>query len=119
MNRYAIIVFWSDADEAWVADVPDLEPCAAHGDTPEKALPNCASRAAGRLTDIGRPRFAAEELCCEVRKVLGERSEGLKHLFCIPRAIYGLNQLIVERFVREENCALSLHARNRRMDVVR
>ena len=38
MNRYAIIVFWSDADEAWVADVPDLEPCAAHGDTPEKAV---------------------------------------------------------------------------------
>ena len=73
----------------------------------------------GGRQHIGRPGFAAEELCCEVRKVLGERSEGLKHLFCIPRAIYGLNQLIVERFVREENCALSLHARNRRMDVVR
>ena len=38
MNRYAIIVFWSDAGEAWVADVPDLKPCAAHGDTPEKAV---------------------------------------------------------------------------------
>src|SRR5438874_13519252 len=38
MNRYAIIVFWSDADEAWIAEAPDLEPCAAHGDTPEKAV---------------------------------------------------------------------------------
>ena len=24
MNRYAIIVFWSEDDGAWVADVPDL-----------------------------------------------------------------------------------------------
>jgi predicted RNase H-like HicB family nuclease len=27
--HYAIIVFWSDEDEAWVADVPDLKSCSA------------------------------------------------------------------------------------------
>jgi len=38
MNRYAIVVFWSDEDKAWVADVPDLKSCSAFGDTPEAAV---------------------------------------------------------------------------------
>jgi len=37
-HRYHINVFWSDADGCWIADVPDLRPCSAHGDTPEEAL---------------------------------------------------------------------------------
>jgi predicted RNase H-like HicB family nuclease len=35
---YAIVVFWSDEDGAWVADVPDLKSCAAFGQTPEEAV---------------------------------------------------------------------------------
>lgn len=38
MNRYHINVFWSDADKAWIADVPDLKTCSAFGDTPEEAV---------------------------------------------------------------------------------
>ena len=38
MNHYAIIVFWSDEDGAWVADVPDLKSCSAFGATPEEAV---------------------------------------------------------------------------------
>lgn len=38
MNRYAIVVYWSDEDSLWIAEVPDLRPCAAHGDTPGEAL---------------------------------------------------------------------------------
>src|SRR6202040_1644134 len=38
VNRYAIIVFWSEDDRAWVADVPDLKSCTAFGSTPEEAL---------------------------------------------------------------------------------
>lgn len=38
MNRYAMIVFWSDEDGAWVADAPDLKSCSAFGDTPEEAV---------------------------------------------------------------------------------
>ena len=38
MPHYAIIVFWSDADDAWVADVPDLKSCSAFGATPEEAV---------------------------------------------------------------------------------
>jgi predicted RNase H-like HicB family nuclease len=36
--RYHIDVFWSEADGAWVADVPDLQSCSAFGDTPAEAL---------------------------------------------------------------------------------
>ena len=37
-DNYPIVIFWSDADEAYIADVPDLGSCSAHGDTPEEAL---------------------------------------------------------------------------------
>ena len=35
---YHINIFWSDEDECYVADVPDLKFCSAFGDTPEEAL---------------------------------------------------------------------------------
>jgi predicted RNase H-like HicB family nuclease len=38
MKKYAIIVYWSDEDAVWIAEAPDLDPCAAHGDTPQQAL---------------------------------------------------------------------------------
>lgn len=38
MNRYEIIIYWSDEDQAFVADVPELPSCMAHGDTQELAL---------------------------------------------------------------------------------
>lgn len=36
--RYHINVFWSDEDGCWIADVPDLRYCSAHGDTPAQAV---------------------------------------------------------------------------------
>ena len=38
MREYHINVFWSDEDECWVADIPDLFPCSAFGDSPGEAL---------------------------------------------------------------------------------
>lgn len=35
--RYHINLFWSDEDECWIADVPDLKFCSAHGKTAEEA----------------------------------------------------------------------------------
>lgn len=64
MNRYAIIVFWSEDDDAWVADVPDLKSCSAFGDTREEAVAEAgiaieawiaAARDAG--LDIPEPRY--------------------------------------------------------------
>ncbi len=36
--KYHIDLFWSEEDDAWVADVPDLQSCSAFGDTPAEAL---------------------------------------------------------------------------------
>ena len=38
MNRYEVIIYWSGEDEAFVAEVPELPGCAAHGATQEAAL---------------------------------------------------------------------------------
>lgn len=38
MAEYHINVFWSDEDEAWIADLPDLAGCSASGETPEEAV---------------------------------------------------------------------------------
>ena len=37
-HRYNINVFWSADDDCWIADVPDLKSCSAHGDTPVEAM---------------------------------------------------------------------------------
>ena len=38
MHKYEIIMYWSNEDDAFVAEVPELPGCAAHGDTQERAL---------------------------------------------------------------------------------
>ena len=38
MDRYEIIIYWSDADESFIAEVPELPGCAADGETYEQAL---------------------------------------------------------------------------------
>ena len=35
---YPSDVFWSNEDDAWVADVPDLAHCSATGETPHEAV---------------------------------------------------------------------------------
>ena len=38
MKDYHINIFYSDEDEGYIADIPDLESCSAFGETPEEAL---------------------------------------------------------------------------------
>ncbi len=38
MADYHINVFYSEEDEGYIADIPDLKSCSAFGDTPEEAL---------------------------------------------------------------------------------
>ncbi len=40
MHKYEIILYWSDEDRVFVAEVPELPGCIAHGDTQEAALTN-------------------------------------------------------------------------------
>lgn len=40
MHKFEIILYWSDEDRAFVAEVPELPGCMAHGDNQEVALKN-------------------------------------------------------------------------------
>ncbi|MCX6617431.1 MAG: type II toxin-antitoxin system HicB family antitoxin [Acidobacteria bacterium] len=40
MLNYEIILYWSQEDVVFVAEVPELPGCMAHGDTQEAALAN-------------------------------------------------------------------------------
>jgi predicted RNase H-like HicB family nuclease len=37
-HRYEIIIYWSEEDKAYIAEVPELPGCAADGQTYQKAL---------------------------------------------------------------------------------
>ena len=38
MHKYEIIIYWSRQDQIFVAEVPELPGCMAHGNTQEAAL---------------------------------------------------------------------------------
>jgi len=40
MHKYETIIYWSDEDGAFIAEVPELPGCMAHGATPDEALAN-------------------------------------------------------------------------------
>jgi predicted RNase H-like HicB family nuclease len=37
-TRYHINVFYSEEDKCYIADIPDLKYCSAHGETPKEAV---------------------------------------------------------------------------------
>lgn len=68
-HRYELIIYWSDEDQAFIAEVPELPGCAADGATYEEALANAkivigewidTARSLGREIPVprGRLRFA-------------------------------------------------------------
>lgn len=40
MTNYEIVLFWSKADDAYIAEVPELPGCAADGKTRHEAIDN-------------------------------------------------------------------------------
>ena len=38
MHKYEVIIYWSNEDKVFVAEVPELPGCMAHGDTKADAL---------------------------------------------------------------------------------
>jgi predicted RNase H-like HicB family nuclease len=40
MTKYEVILYWSDDDDAFVAEVPELPGCASDGKTRQEALAN-------------------------------------------------------------------------------
>jgi len=41
MHKYEIIIYWSNDDQAYIAEVPELPGCVTHGRTPRESLANC------------------------------------------------------------------------------
>ena len=72
MKNYAVIVYWSEEDAVWIAEAPDLEPCAAHGHTREEAVTELEVAMQGWL-DVARanglpipePRFRPASVAAE------------------------------------------------------
>jgi len=40
MNKYEIIIYWSEEDQAFIAEAPELPGCMAHGNSHDAALRN-------------------------------------------------------------------------------
>lgn len=40
MLKYEIILYWSNEDNVFIAEVPELPGCIAHGDSEEEAIKN-------------------------------------------------------------------------------
>ena len=40
MHKYEVILYWSNDDQVFIAEVPELPGCAAHGRSPDEALAN-------------------------------------------------------------------------------
>ncbi|MFN2502461.1 MAG: type II toxin-antitoxin system HicB family antitoxin [Pyrinomonadaceae bacterium] len=58
VSKYEIIIFWSDDDNAFVAEVPELAGCAADGNTYQEALANAEiiiDEWIETAKDLGRP----------------------------------------------------------------
>lgn len=53
MSDYHINVFFSEADEGYIADIPDLSSCSAFGTTPQEALAEVL-RARDAWLDVAR-----------------------------------------------------------------
>jgi predicted RNase H-like HicB family nuclease len=57
-SRYEIIIYWSDEDDAYVAEVPELPGCMADGGTYQEAVANAEQIIREWIetaTELGRP----------------------------------------------------------------
>ena len=66
MTKYEIILYWSETDGAFIAEVPDLPGCAADGPTRQAAIVNAeivirewieTAQALGRPVPVPRRRL--------------------------------------------------------------
>ncbi len=58
MHKYEIILYWSDEDQAFIAEVPELPGCVAHGNSQEAVLRNVNDAMQfwiERARELGRP----------------------------------------------------------------
>lgn len=68
MHKYEVHIYWGHDDELFIAEVPELPGCMAHGDTPSSALSN-AQAAIGLWLDT------AKKLGREIPRPKGRRGQ--------------------------------------------
>jgi predicted RNase H-like HicB family nuclease len=61
MKDYHINIFYSEEDEGYIADIPDLAPCSAFGETPERALAEVLEAKAAWLAVAQEKGFSIPE----------------------------------------------------------
>jgi len=66
MNKYEVIIYWSEIDNAYIAEVPELSGCMADGKTYAEALDNVeviinewieTARSLGRVIPVPRGKL--------------------------------------------------------------
>lgn len=58
MSKYELIIYWSEEDRAYIAEVPELPGCMADGSTYQEALANAETIIQEWIetaTELGRP----------------------------------------------------------------
>ncbi|HEV8588654.1 MAG TPA: type II toxin-antitoxin system HicB family antitoxin [Pyrinomonadaceae bacterium] len=58
MSKYEVIIYWSEEDQAYLAEVPELPGCMADGSTYQEALANAETIIQEWIetaTELGRP----------------------------------------------------------------
>lgn len=58
MIKYEVIIYWSETDKAFIAEVPELPGCMADGETYQSALTNVETIIAQWIetaNELGRP----------------------------------------------------------------
>ena len=63
MFKYEVIVYWSEDDESYIAEVPELQGCMADGATYEEAIKNAQVVIAEWIETAKTPRQKVTEQC--------------------------------------------------------
>lgn len=53
MEKYRWMVYWSENEQKWLANIPDLPTCTADGQTPAEALANVEKEVILWLKSLG------------------------------------------------------------------
>lgn len=87
--HYRVYLQWSEEDQAWIAEVPDLPGCVADGETPELAL-KAAQEAQALWLDVAK---------AEGRSIppptLGDEPSG-RFVVRMPKSLHRRLQILAE-----------------------
>ena len=74
MSDYHINLFYSDEDDSYVADIPDLDACSAFGSSPDGAKSSVGSIACvPRTSNAGSPAVLTPRTPSSRRRLRGRR----------------------------------------------